>query len=170
MYIGLNLESFEVFGCSNSYEVLCEKAAKAKVEAFHVAPVDRVFSGLKVLSLLQCYKHLNGEEWVGEIFPALVNDACIKLCSKLKPTGKAPPPKVEEDTEPVKERLVTRQERPKEGSVTRQVWDHADAIYATGCKDPKRIKELLLEKCHETYINPATAMVQFGKWRCSKSI
>ena len=70
--------------------------------------------------------------------------------------------------------------RPKAGSATGRVWEIADAVFAEGFGDSmlrtgdgavilwKRIRDEVLERCVAEGINPATAQVQYGKWKGSK--
>lgn len=61
--------------------------------------------------------------------------------------------------------------RPKEGTATGLVWDIADKVRAANPEsDPKSYRDQILSLCVDAGINPATAQVQYGKWKKSLTV
>ena len=57
--------------------------------------------------------------------------------------------------------------RPKAGTSTGKVWDHADRLAATGLQD-KELRKAVIAACEADDINGSTASVQFGKWKSAQ--
>lgn len=74
-----------------------------------------------------------------------------------QPTARAP-----------RERAATGPaKRPKEGSLTAQVWDIADKLQGQ-YHDGKQLRRAVIEACTAQGINKSTASVQYGLWASSK--
>jgi hypothetical protein len=60
--------------------------------------------------------------------------------------------------------------RPKSGSTTAKVWEIADEMRKLHPDlDQKSLRALIIPKCEENGINPATAATQFSKWKGAQS-
>lgn len=176
MYVGLDTENKKLFGCSNSYEYLCEIAFKEEIMACAIAPLESVFNGLNAFDLAEVYQNITGVKWRGQMVVSTLRDSCLELVKNLKPTGKAPPRSKEEESEATKpEKTITRQDRPKAGTATGRVWDIADSLHSEKyLKEQgqsstywKSLRSRVIESCEKEGINPATVQVQFGKWKKS---
>lgn len=76
--------------------------------------------------------------------------------TKTPAPAKAPKPPVEKDTQ----NGVTR---PKAGTATGKVWEHADSISKKNKAPAKRGE--VIEACTADGINASTAATQYSRWR-----
>ena len=192
MYVAINRENMTFIGLGE-YRVLWAKAIEGlRSGSIVIGPADSgtTYSKFTDLELKLLYSNTTGEEYpmLILVYKVLLL-ACKQLGLELKPiptpaclmrqtrytnvegtvTGRVPPQPKKTNTPKPKGPVA----RPKAGTATGRVWDIADKVWEEVAKldyalDKKVIRSKIIEQCTEAGINPATAQVQFGKWKGTK--
>lgn len=195
MYVAINRRDMQFIGVGE-YRVLWNKAIEIlPEEAIVIGPVESgtTYSPFTDMELKILWRNSTGEDHPEALYKDLLQ-ACKKLGLALEPipipdclmrkkaranvqgtvTGQTPTtPK--QPTTPKPKAPVTR---PKAGTATGKVWEIADSIFekyrseveigSMSSIDMKQLRAEIIQKCTEAGINPATAQVQFGKWKGAK--
>jgi hypothetical protein len=181
MNVAINRENMTFIGIGE-YRVLWAKAEESTpLEAIVIGPLKSgsTWSKFTDMELKMLYRNTTGHEINTFSYNSLLQ-ACRSLTEgfeplpmpdglvkhhKAKPQPKESPKQADTKTKAQSGGV----KRPKAGTATGRVWDLADALAATneGISD-KELKKLVANQCAEEGINPATAQVQFGKWKSSR--
>ncbi len=172
MYILIHCDTLQ-FVATGDYRALCEQADKDFATGwFIIGPVDQksTYSDFTESELRTLYKNTTGKDpaeskW--ELLQACMLQAGIVPATKHKiPTAPiAPPWQGRDSSEPV---IISR---PSAGTATGRVWAIADELVESKAEiipatwDSKQLKLAVVDQCIAEGINPATAQVQFGKWK-----
>lgn len=175
MYIAINVTDLQVLGLNQDYRVLCEIPGE---DARIVAPADdaRTYKDLTIGELRTLYRNHSGQDMPATDTPAGAafafidflkgQEGFIPSCESATAVIRAVAPS---SPAPVSKGVAAR---PKAGTSTGLVWDIADEEYAKhlaeGPIDWKALRGAIFGRAVDSGVNPATAQVQFGKWKASK--
>ena len=181
MQVAIDRENMQFIGIGE-YRVLWAKAEEAaSPENILIGPLQSgsTWSKFTDMELKLLYRNTTGHEIQSFNYNTLLQ-ACRSLTECLEPLPmpeglvKQPKAKAKPAAAPKSQETKPKPQsggvkRPKEGTATGRVWDLADELAAAneGISD-KELKQLVAKQCAEEGINPATAQVQFGKWKSSR--
>lgn len=183
MNVAINRETMTFIGLGE-YRVIWAKALKEAVpEAIVIgaADVSRTYSAFTDLELKLLYRNTTGFQHEGFDYNALLQ-SCKALAMQLEPMPTPPElyrsPVVATTHAPTSSKTpptrskrgpATPGPRPPSTTATGRVWDIADRVAADEPgSDPKVLRAAILAACVAVGINPATAQVQYGKWKAAR--
>lgn len=186
MNVAINRKTMTFIGLGE-YRVVWAKALEEVAPESIVigeAASSRTYSKFTDTELRLLYQNTTGLQYEGSDYSALLQ-SCKALGLKLEPLP-TPPGLVRLPNRPAQETPAptprktpvarakgatpTPSTRPKPGTVTGRVWDIADEVAAAMPNaDHKAQRAEIIRRAVAEGINPATAQVQYGKWRGSKN-
>lgn len=187
MHIAINRDTMTFIGLGE-YRMVWHKAEQEGIPPNAIvigeANAKRTYSALTDMELKMLYRNTTGYQHDGFDYSAMIQ-SCRALGLALEPLPtpsgllKRATSLPQEKTAPTSRKTALPAKvkgssgpiaRPKPGTATGQVWDIADQVVTSMPDSPvKALRAEIIKRATEAGINPATAQVQYGKWKASKS-
>lgn len=161
MFYLIDHSTFTIVEASENFSYLCDVMVDREIMAATISRLDNLFEAFDAFAMLTVYEKLAGVQWRGSLNRDELVKASSELTRLLRPSKRVKPVAFTKEEAPQKP--VARAKSVI--GATAMVWDIANAHRDFVDNGWPAFRKLVLEKCVEAGINPATAQVQLGKWK-----